>query len=148
MNVTDQNIAISTFLGRPMPKYSLNEAWDEYPPTGRPNYETKVTFKLSHPDPDFHSLVFHCRKSELSKQEIKDAFAEEYLPNYCDDLNACHEMENALDGYMMFKYATELMMVMGGEGTGGSFSHIHAPARKRAEAFLRTIGKWKRGKKS
>ena len=53
-----------------------------------------------------------------------------------------HEAENTLDGYMMHRYVTELLALTGGPGTAGSFSHVHATAAQRAEAFLRTIGKW------
>lgn len=64
------------------------------------------------------------------------------IPDYLNDLNAMHEAVQILDGYMMLKFATELIFVTSGPGTGGSFSHVNATAAQRAEAFLRTIGKW------
>ena len=66
------------------------------------------------------------------------------LPNYLHDLNAMHEAERILDGYMMLKYASELLAVIG--GGSGCFSHIHATAAQRSEAFLRTLGKWEESK--
>lgn len=64
------------------------------------------------------------------------------LPDYLNDLNAMHEAAKSLDGYMMLKYASELLALTGGAGTGGSFSNIHASAAQRAEAFLKAIWKW------
>ena len=65
------------------------------------------------------------------------------LPNYCNDLNAMHEAENwmiANKSLMNFwKYADNLKRYFSNLGDDGC---IHATARQRAEAFLRTIGKW------
>ena len=66
------------------------------------------------------------------------------IPDYLNDLNAMHEAERILDGYMMLKYASELLAVIG--GGSGCFSHIHATAAQRSEAFLRTLGKWEESK--
>jgi len=64
------------------------------------------------------------------------------VPDYLNDLNACHEMEKALsktEGYWQLKgfgkYCNELSAICGEE-------NITATAAQRAEAFLRTIGKW------
>lgn len=60
------------------------------------------------------------------------------LPNFCDDLNAMHEAEKcAVLRDKLFDYCTSLHTITGGE------LFFHATARQRAEAFLRTIGKWK-----
>jgi hypothetical protein len=63
------------------------------------------------------------------------------VPDYAKSLDAMHEAEQSLDGYMMLKYATELMFASNGPGTAGSFSHVHADAETRAKAFLLTVGK-------
>ena len=69
------------------------------------------------------------------------------LPDYCNDLNAMHEAEETLQGMQRAECAVILNRVAGRDwpnGIGaGCFAHIHATARQRAEAFLRTIGKWK-----
>ena len=85
---------------------------------------------------------FFCKYTyDDDKQPISCVYkATSELPNYLHDLNAMHEAERILDGYMMLKYASELLAVIG--GGSGCFSHIHATAAQRAEAFLRTIGKW------
>jgi hypothetical protein len=66
---------------------------------------------------------------------IKDGVTLE-LPNYLNDLNAMHEAENLVlrSAQQCRDYADAL-----DDGNGGHF----ATAAQRAEAFLRTIGKWK-----
>lgn len=62
-----------------------------------------------------------------------------HVPNYCADLNAMHEVEEALKGVQFAAYAAILGDV------DGSLFGIRATARQRAEAFLRTLGKWEEG---
>jgi hypothetical protein len=61
------------------------------------------------------------------------------LPNYCNDLNAMHEAEKGLNKNQWVDYGRELSRL-------NVFPMVHATARQRAEAFLRTIGKWKETK--
>lgn len=58
-------------------------------------------------------------------------------PNYCNDLNAMHEAEVAL-GLAYDRFQRELKGVCERD----RWCIESAPARQRAEAFLRTIGKW------
>lgn len=58
------------------------------------------------------------------------------LPDYCADLNAMHEAEQYLGTDDWHQYALHLNEVC------WHWALIHAPARQRAEAFLRTLGKW------
>lgn len=74
--------------------------------------------------------------------------AEPFPPDYCIDLNAMHEAEKVLSlgkGYNQLKgfglYKTALAEVCDEQHP------IDATARQRAEAFLRTIGKWKEAAK-
>jgi hypothetical protein len=60
------------------------------------------------------------------------------LPDYLNDLNACHEMEKAL-GPFGTKLWHDYTMLLGGIMAG---EQVHAAAAQRCEAFLRTIGKW------
>jgi len=57
-----------------------------------------------------------------------------FMPNYCNDLNAMHQAEETLpDGDLWtMKYNLPLQ--------GGL--EFRSTARQRAEAFLRTLGKW------
>jgi hypothetical protein len=67
--------------------------------------------------------------------------------NYCTDLNAMHEAEATLSVSCRMDYPTVLLRVLfeldkyTWYATGG-FTHITTTARQRAEAFLRTLGKW------
>jgi hypothetical protein len=60
------------------------------------------------------------------------------LWDWCNDLNAMHEAEKMLTHRQMEDYVIEVMQ----------FSHepMIATARQRAEAFLRTLGKWEEAK--
>jgi hypothetical protein len=62
------------------------------------------------------------------------------LPDYCNDLNAMHEAEESLKGKQFGAYGNALTDIE------GSLWGIRATARQRAEAFLRTLGKWEEGK--
>ena len=59
------------------------------------------------------------------------------LPDYLNDLNAMHDAETVL--ILDCEWATYLdrLSVIVAEG-----SLVHATAAQRAEAFLKTIGKW------
>jgi hypothetical protein len=62
--------------------------------------------------------------------------------NYTHDLNAMHEAEKVLDSDELFRgYYLALYDI-----TKSTRCPVHATARQRAEAFLRTLGKWEDGK--
>lgn len=64
------------------------------------------------------------------------------LPDYLNDLNAMHEVEKILKHgngiYQHTTYRECLNIIVGQNGRAW-----HATAAQRAEAFLRTLGKWK-----
>jgi hypothetical protein len=69
-----------------------------------------------------------------------------YLPNYLNDLNAMHEAEKVLDpkgkdGSYEYWLRT-VCHIPERESANGRYFY-RATAAQRAEAFLRTIGKWK-----
>lgn len=57
------------------------------------------------------------------------------LPDYCNDLNAMHEAEKVLTADQWHRYDAIMPL--------RDPQKIHCTARQRAEAFLRTIGKWR-----
>jgi hypothetical protein len=59
------------------------------------------------------------------------------IPDYCADLNAMHEAEKVLTIIEQGHYWDHLKDL-----TDEGFDQLHATARHRAEAFLRTVGKW------
>ena len=70
-------------------------------------------------------------------------------PDYCGDLNEMHQAECSLDTGTIKQvilatnhYTDELCRVLRCTGED-LFELTHASSRQRAEAFLRTIGKWK-----
>lgn len=74
------------------------------------------------------------------------------VPNYCNDLNAMREAIMSLpSGVRDNSFTSQLAMVCGFKAHGsdawselhqGRCAVINATARQRAEAFLRTLGKW------
>jgi hypothetical protein len=59
-------------------------------------------------------------------------------PDWCNDLNAMHEAEKVLTDTNMFVMAHHIERLVSAKGQ----HYFHATARQRAEAFLRTLGKW------
>ena len=62
------------------------------------------------------------------------------VPDYCNDLNAMHEAERGFSNNSKWDYLIHLHHVM---KTVTTAELIFATAKQRAEAFLKTIGKWK-----
>lgn len=72
-------------------------------------------------------------------------------PAYFTDLNAMHDAEGwmNIDGYRGYEYDMILCKVVKAYEIGEPCNHMrlyHANAAQRAEAFLRTIGKWQEEK--
>ena len=65
------------------------------------------------------------------------------IPDYCTDLNAMHEAEKTLSETNMFVMAHYIERFVSRHGQ----HYFHATARQRAEAFLRTLGKWEEATK-
>ena len=70
-------------------------------------------------------------------------------PDYVTDLNAMHEAEKTItfsiyEGVTELQsiYIKELWRVMGKPDAGMAAVLVHATARQRAEAFLRTLNLW------
>jgi hypothetical protein len=59
-------------------------------------------------------------------------------PNYCTDLNAMHDAEMSLTKDQFDDYVARLF--------DSCYESTVATARQRAEAFLRTLGKWEEAK--
>ena len=66
----------------------------------------------------------------------------EWLPDYLNDLNAMHEAEMSQvdieEGRFIVLFREYLHTILGHDGSLA----IHATAAQRAEAFLRSLGKW------
>lgn len=75
-----------------------------------------------------------------------------FVPDYLSDLNAMHEAEKVIPEELIHVYAENLGEVVnklrpltttGKTNWWWMFKYTRATAAQRAEAFLRTIGKWK-----
>lgn len=82
----------------------------------------------------------------------ESAYIQSHVPDYCNDLNAMHEAESTIfNSDVASKYAYELHKIVHSPEmpTNHNFCIncfqllLHATATQRAEAFLRTIGKWR-----
>lgn len=67
--------------------------------------------------------------------------------DWCNDLNAMHEAEKVLAEIQWFYYLNELYNVvrLPNQPELQMKQAVNATARQRAEAFLRTLGKWGEG---
>jgi hypothetical protein len=72
-----------------------------------------------------------------------------HIPNYLNDLNAMHCAEEMLADDQWVEYRENIRTVVLGPVRYVSQwckADIHSTAAQRAEAFLRTIGKWEESK--
>lgn len=86
----------------------------------------------------------------MTDEQINAAIAEilgitRGIPDFCGDLNEMHGAEKVLAERDHMFYQAHLSFVTGNSKVVGSWPLIQATARQRAEAFLRTLGKWKEG---
>lgn len=70
--------------------------------------------------------------------------AYKYVPDYCNDLNAMYEAEEQMDEIDWVFFMTELagLVRLPKQAEVQIKQLLHATARQRAKAFLRTLGKW------
>ena len=68
----------------------------------------------------------------------------EYLPDYLNDLNACHEMEQTLADAQHRRFRRKLAEISHDKAGRSLHSRalISATAAQRCEAFLKTLGLW------
>jgi hypothetical protein len=69
-----------------------------------------------------------------------------WVPDFCRDLNAMHEAEKTLKGYDQIHTYVWHLENRDDWHTDLKLMVAHATARQRAEAFLRTLGKWEDSK--
>jgi hypothetical protein len=70
---------------------------------------------------------------------------EPWVPLFCTDLNAMHEAEKVLAPKNWNRFSEKWWNYYHHLSDGDVCKTIHATARQRAEAFLRTLGKWEEG---
>lgn len=87
----------------------------------------------------------------MTNEQINMAIAKvlkykQWYPNFATDLNAMHEAEKALKTWDHYTNYHAWLGYCGGNKIVQLHECITATARQRAEAFLRTLGKWEEGK--
>lgn len=85
-------------------------------------------------DPDYCDYWLSPKGDKIAATLIR-------YPNYCNDLNAMAEAEKVLTEHQRESIYPRMM-----GGWRNPAKPIYATARQRAEAFLRTLGKWEEGK--
>lgn len=103
-------------------------------------------WKLGHWATWSYASSFECKSGGIwsdLKATAPDGEIHASVPDYCNDLNAMHEAETVLTPIQQSRYA-ELLgdWPTFEKGEYPTFRFLHSPARQRAEAFLRTLGKW------
>jgi len=90
----------------------------------------------------------------MTNEQINAAIAKvlkykQWYPNFATDLNAMHEAEKVLtkDQNSYLTTLAGLVEVDHLRGLDADWPWVCATARQRAEAFLRTIGKWEEAAK-
>ena len=97
------------------------------------------------------TMEAHLESGYHSWQNFADQCGNEVLddelPDYCNDLNAMHEVEKTLRYEMI--YVINLHRICNNDQsdwdlptTNLQFNYVTATSLQRAEAYLRTIGKW------
>jgi hypothetical protein len=91
------------------------------------------------PPPEGMGNMTHGGGKFMSSEEWRKS----HLPDYCNDLNAMHEAEKVIkiNSHLWKPYESFLARIVSGDC--GMF---HITAKQRAEAFLKTIGKWEDAK--
>lgn len=94
---------------------------------------------------DFHSDGKHIigDRPSFHKGKIVSYTVDQYVPDYCGDLNEMHEAEELLSNEQLQTYFYVLRPVVESTAKPGRGYVFTAKASQRAEAFVKTIEKWK-----
>ncbi len=96
------------------------------------------------PKPDEILLVVECGTGIARKPNESD-YGFETLPDYLNDLNACHEFEESLTSVQYWQFIEWLRNLVCIRRVPYVADRASATAAQRCEAFLRTVGKWEDG---
>jgi hypothetical protein len=135
MTPEEQRIAIAEACGW---------KWYRRPATGV--WAAKPMRTLYHPQiaPEYVATL---QPADMTERECNPVFIwrEGLIPDYLNDLNAMHEAEKTLDGMAAWRFTQVLWTVIQPDKFANYELErvVMANASQRAEAFLRTIGKWK-----
>ena len=87
--------------------------------------------------------IVGCVPAHYPSANLKNSRCDNIIPDYPNDLNAMHEAEKILVERGPYSNEWRIMESMLARIIPNHIPLFHATAQQRAEAFLRTIGKWK-----
>ena len=110
------------------------DAWHLISPEGKVRCWKEVLINTSNgPDSTYYPF----------EGKLVDYLEEASVPNYTEDLNAMHDAEKVLTEDQREQYLNSLYKVCNPDSMLNDAWNLNcATAAQRAEAFLRTIGKW------
>jgi|Laugresu1bdmlbdd_1035124.scaffolds.fasta_scaffold08362_4 pterin-4a-carbinolamine dehydratase len=97
-------------------------------------------------------LIFKTKIRQYGRPPWKIDGCRKRIPDFCNDLNAMNEAEKVLDYEQSEVFSDKVADIVQAVNHEMDypfpwhFARIHATARQRAEAFLRTLGKWEESK--
>ena len=95
---------------------------------------------------DFHLDGKHIlgNRPTFSNGKIISYTVDQYVPDYCNDLNAIQEVVNTLKDPIQQSYYVYYLGDWSTfeKGEYATFGIVNSTAKERAKAFLKTIGKW------
>jgi len=104
---------------------------------------------LSWKELDFHldgKLILGSRPN-FHNGKIVSYTVDQYVPDYCNDLNAMHKAERLFDDGQWIEYMLNLQYVLQRDPYRWKWfvckDNMHSTAAQRAKAFVKTIGKCK-----
>lgn len=136
-----QRIAISEACGNFIPRYIVSEEYVDDPHWNSGFWQTTASFE------DGEKVRLSGRLSDLGGASWGGYYAQNKFPDYLNDLNAMFAAEETLTDEQRRDYAHRLGLMVGPRGYDEwsglyDFYLTHLTAAQRAEAFLKTIGKW------
>jgi len=87
------------------------------------------------------------KRPSFHNGKIVSYTVDQYVPDYCNDLNEMREVERLLDDDQWLEYMLNLQDVLQRNPDRGKWivcqDNMHSTAAQRAKAFVITIGKYK-----
>lgn len=143
MNTSRQRIEIARACGKQIPLFKLEEEYVDHRYWNSGFWRTTIFFE------DKTEIEVLRRKEDVPASLCENLYAVKHFPDYPSDLNAMHEAEKVLlNGYDAWdRYKWEIAKIIYPDCGEIDISMLStevvcATAAQRAEAFLRTIGKW------
>lgn len=126
-----QRIAIAEVCGKDIESFRFwRKGYNDTEWRESPHYRTKEVAEY------WREKESHWGETEL----VESICSHQNLPDYLNDLNACHEMEKVLTDDQLEDYADHLHKWVASGSIG--VAALRATAAQRCEAFLRTLNLW------